>query len=215
MSAPDRELNAWASLKKTCQYRSEQDERRDIELYKSKQNNTQLKHKILPSLFAEDGDVDALEAEKEKKSHKSKARRRQKRKNEHFLKDIADTEVKPNEKNDDASAKKATLNDELRDHETSQFEGNKAKRRKKKKRNKADTESDIKKATKGGTFNNIAKNHSGMSTFVKQKQHIDKKSEVNADIKMSDRRLESYGITPNTFKRKKIKEKYRQQANKQ
>ena len=49
--------------------------------------------------------------------------------------------------------------------------------------------------------------------FDKQMQHINKKKEVNAEIKMSDRRLESYGIAPNAFKRKKIKAKYRQEAN--
>merc|ERR1711997_1253920 len=67
------------SLKKTCQYRSEQEEKADIEEYSKKKNNLSLKKKILPSLFAQDPEEN-LEAEKEKKAGKSKnARRRRKR----------------------------------------------------------------------------------------------------------------------------------------
>ena len=42
------------------------------------------------------------------------------------------------------------------------------------------------------------------------KKSADRKLEVNAEMKMSDKRLEAYGIAPNTFKRKKMKERYRQ-----
>ena len=62
LSAPDRELNAWASLKKTCQYRSDAEEQKDIKEYLSKGKNVNLKKKILPSLFKEDPeDVDELQ----------------------------------------------------------------------------------------------------------------------------------------------------------
>jgi hypothetical protein len=50
----DRELNAWCSLRKTCQYQSEMDEQNDVSVFKSKGNNFELKKKVLPSLFAED-----------------------------------------------------------------------------------------------------------------------------------------------------------------
>ena len=83
LSAPDRELNAWCSLKKTCLYRDEKDELKDIEAYKSKGNNIQLKKKVIPSLFNDDGTEEALEAEQEKKSSKSKTRRKQKRKKDY------------------------------------------------------------------------------------------------------------------------------------
>ena len=75
LSCPDRELNAWSSLKKTCQFRSEEDERHDINLYKSKGGNVVLKKKVLPSLFAQDPE-DELEAEKAKKREKSRKRKK-------------------------------------------------------------------------------------------------------------------------------------------
>ena len=43
------------------------------------------------------------------------------------------------------------------------------------------------------------------------KKPLNKKNEVNAELKMSDNRLEAYGLAPNPFKRKKIKEKYRKE----
>merc|ERR1711962_655220 len=53
LAAKDTELNAWASLRKTCQYRSEQDERKDFHVYKNKSKDANLKKKILPTLFDE------------------------------------------------------------------------------------------------------------------------------------------------------------------
>ena len=36
LGAEDRELNAWASLRKTCQYRNEEEERKDFHVYRNK-----------------------------------------------------------------------------------------------------------------------------------------------------------------------------------
>ena len=68
LSAPDRELNAWSSLKKTCSYRDDNEELRDIDSYKFKAKDVQLKRKILPSIFNEDGPEQALAAEKDKRA---------------------------------------------------------------------------------------------------------------------------------------------------
>ena len=42
------------------------------------------------------------------------------------------------------------------------------------------------------------------------KPTVPKKNEINAEMRMSDKRMEAYGISSNTFKRKKMKERYRQ-----
>ena len=36
LGAEDKELNAWASLRKTCQYRGEEEERKDFHVYRNK-----------------------------------------------------------------------------------------------------------------------------------------------------------------------------------
>lgn len=66
-------------MKKTCQYRSDKEEKADIEEYAKKKNDIELKKKMLPSLFLQNPE-ESLVAEKEKKAGKSKnARRRRKR----------------------------------------------------------------------------------------------------------------------------------------
>ncbi|CAF1027981.1 unnamed protein product [Adineta steineri] len=53
LSADDRELNAWCSLKKTSQYRSKDEEIRDQHVFKNKAKNFDKKRKILSSIYEE------------------------------------------------------------------------------------------------------------------------------------------------------------------
>merc|ERR1712086_463016 len=82
LSAPDRELNTWAGLKKTCIYQSEQQDKADFDEYAKKKNNVELKKKILPSLFAPNPEEN-LVAEQETKAGKSKNARRRRKRNQH------------------------------------------------------------------------------------------------------------------------------------
>ncbi|KAI6649347.1 Protein KRI1-like [Oopsacas minuta] len=54
LTAEDRELNQWASLKKTVQFRSQNEERRDVKKYSKKARNLSKKRRVFLSLFEED-----------------------------------------------------------------------------------------------------------------------------------------------------------------
>lgn len=58
LSADDRDLNAWCSLKKTSQYRSKDEELRDYHTYRNKAKNLEKKQKILASVYQPKNDDD-------------------------------------------------------------------------------------------------------------------------------------------------------------
>ena len=214
LSAPDRELNAWASLKKTCQFRAEQEETRDLQLYKSKGNNIELKKKMLPSLFMEETQAEeALVAEKDKKASKGKTKRRQKRKN-HSDDSNAIEDLKPEGNSAEYSeSKTARWEDGSAGTESLDVcKEAKAKRRKKNKQNKGNIVgiTEMKSDTQKSGQNKSVPFSRGEAA---SKQSTSKKLEINAELRMSDNRLESYGIAPNKFKRRKMKAKYRQMDN--
>lgn len=55
LTANDKELNRWASIKKAMQYRPDHIEKYDQIAYSKKAQNEALKRKILPSLYADEG----------------------------------------------------------------------------------------------------------------------------------------------------------------
>ncbi len=76
LAAKDKELNRWVSLKKAVQYRREEEERYDLQAYKRRATNPELKKKLLPSVYAppeaeEDGEP-ADEEDQPKKKRKKK-----------------------------------------------------------------------------------------------------------------------------------------------
>jgi len=172
LSAPDRELNAWASLKKTCQYRSEQEEKADIEEYSKKKNNVGLKKKVLPSLFAQDPEEN-LEAEREKKAGKSKNARRRRKRNQ--LKEAGDKQ-----ENVQNPAQKRKIEEVT----SGSVEEPKAKKkRNKKKKNKNNDQQQ----------NQQQESHKQKQNPSK-KEFESKKVDVNKELAMSDVRLEHYGL---------------------
>ena len=59
LTAEDRELNEWASLKKTVQFRSEGEEISDVRRYRKKGRDTKKKKRVFLSLYQEDSSKDS------------------------------------------------------------------------------------------------------------------------------------------------------------
>jgi len=64
LTAGDKELNSWCSLKKTSQYCTKNEEMNDVYLYKNKAKNMDKKRKILASVYLKDSDDDDEEEKK-------------------------------------------------------------------------------------------------------------------------------------------------------
>jgi len=222
LAAPDRELNAWASLRKTCQYRSQEEEKKDVHVFRNKAKDDNLKKKILPTLFEEtvqptvkvevsqEGGVATVGA------RQGAGRRKRKRKG----KNNNTAEVKEeNEKTSGADAaeelpapaKKSKLSNEVSENTTSQTSesimveaGSKGERKRKKKKKKTKL---IPQQTGSGSAIKVDK----ISGFFGQKgrsgNHTRATGLVAAHV--SDERLKAYGVAPGQYKRRLNKEKYR------
>ena len=60
LSAEDRELNQWASLKKTVQYRGEDEEKREVRKYSKKARDLGKKKRVFMSLYDGDSSKNAI-----------------------------------------------------------------------------------------------------------------------------------------------------------
>ncbi len=184
LSAPDRELNSWCSLKKTCQYyRDDEEEEKDVRAYVRKGKNEALKRKILPSLFEEDPEK-ALEEELEKKSAKRKKRK--------AAGETDEVDGAGEGNKEDASEEDKESTDK--------------KKKKKKKKKKAGSSGVSSNSNADAAGSPPAKKTARQSTSKSDK----KKNEVNAQVKMQDSALEAYQINANQFKRKARKLKYKE-----
>jgi len=180
LSAPDKELNAWVSLRKTCQYRSQDDERKDFHVFRNKGKDSNLKKKIMPTLF-ETPIAESTEEDSSNKASVSKKRKRNKKKK------IGASE--PSEK------KVKLASEENISATVTENNGLDKKRRKKKKKN-----------VNPNTNNSAIKIQSITNLYEKSAPQNSKTDDL---LQFSNERLKAYGVNPNQFKRKLKKEKFR------
>lgn len=82
LTADEKELNAWASLKKITRYRPEEHERNDMRAYKKRAKQKKLLQQMLPSIYREDPSEAQARTQKElklKARHDKEQRKKRKR----------------------------------------------------------------------------------------------------------------------------------------
>jgi len=189
LAAPDKELNAWVSLRKTCQYRSQEEERKDFHVFRNKAKDQNLKKKIMPTLFDESAEAaeSAVKADEGSGTGTvlapaglAKKRKRNKKK----------------KKAEEPVTKKVKVDDKQEVQPAVSEENGKKKRKNKKKKNPGQTNSGAIQIKKISGF------------FEKNKDVSGSKTNKSDDLlQFSNERLKAYGVNPNQFKRKLKKRK--------
>ena len=169
--------------------RAEEDEIKDIKEYAQKKNNVGLKKKILPSLFKEDTE-EVLQEEKDKKASKSKKRRNRKKANQNSENTGSVNQPNSNQKKKKASRPDVNPNALLGISNNKPNSENASKKRKRKKN--------------GPSGQNNQQGQNGPKRA---------KIDINAELSISDARLEHYGLNPRQFKRKMRGQKFKKPKN--
>jgi len=124
LTAPDRELNAWCSVKKMAQYRNREDEIYDVKKYAKKASNANKKYKVLPTLLKSQEEAnEALSSKKKKKKKKKKKTENNGETEEaglasrlHKLAGIKDVQVKERTEEEPSTSKKRKIRDQSCDN---------------------------------------------------------------------------------------------------
>jgi len=189
LAAPDKELNAWVSLRKTCQYRSQEEERKDFHVFRNKGKDINFKKKVMPTIFDETEKGTSTE---EKESTAGKKRKRKKKKKQQGV-----------IKEEEPAAKKVKVIENQEVNKAGENGEDKKKRRKKKKKTAQTTSGAIQIGKVSGFFDTGSKKTSKVQ-----------QSESNSDLlQFSNERLKAYGVNPGQFKRKLKKEKFKNVSN--
>jgi len=209
LSARDKELNRWCSVKKTSQYRAENEEMQDVYTFKTKKGNLDLKKKLLPSLFNENPEELLVEdqevARKKRRKNKGKDDAQEGEPQSKKMKQEGANEAEP-------AVSSPKLTKEAEPNVTESTEVNhdaktstEAKKKKKKRKNKNALVSTNDSADKLGAATEKVKVSQASKAQEKTKQDKGKKMGVkrtnetaSMDFRseMTDERLKAYGFNP-------------------
>ncbi|XP_006819512.1 protein KRI1 homolog isoform X1 [Saccoglossus kowalevskii] len=196
LGAEDKELNQWCSLKKTCQYRPEDDEWNDVKFYKKKGRNLMKKKRVLRTVYNE-----ATEEKKELKSIDKLTKKR--------------TTQEPQETNTDADHQRKKQKLDIKKRE------NKSDKQRQDVSDSKDTKEFLVSKSNPKSLTE-SKQYTKMKKILKSKQKILKVKKQHTDntklsivghrrrqrnnrrssyqVMISDQRLRAYGINPKRIK---------------
>lgn len=214
LNAREKELNAWASLKKMSQYRSEQEEGADLNVYSRKGKNQKKKLNILPSLYqpkkedTTETEVTSMSQDQDKDTLKE------------FTGDTTNTKPTQNQDSTDKvkHQKSITATATVTTEMLSKKKKNKKKKREKSeigevpvKKQKLDSSETDKEKQETTSHNDtvipspvLSKEHAKKGKNRKKKKHNEDRK-----MKMSEERLKAYGINPQKYKYMKKEELFK------
>lgn len=231
LTADDKELNKWCSLKKALQYKPEHAELNDVQMYKQKARNEALKKKVLRSLYINPEDEEETVPDQNTESTESKKRRRKKKKKQETENNVSTIETVNNEEVNETKKKvkrtaditqnKVAENPKIEKRKQSEEQSEQPSKKKRKINNiEKSTSSPIKnKSHKGendseiidSTIKNSNKQKIKEKITKKKKKMVDKTKKkgtkgnenINGDIiSLNPERLKMYGINPKKLKNK-------------
>ncbi|XP_014612314.1 PREDICTED: protein KRI1 homolog isoform X1 [Polistes canadensis] len=190
LTADDKELNKWCSLKKALQYKPEHIEQNQVKEYQRKAQNEELKRKILRSLYAPEEPEELNESEPTTEETKKK-RRRKKKNNSIASNDVMPTDTQSQDmKNNDNNSTETVINENLekeeitnssdKDEETTLINTTESKNNKKQKRKQKEhlNETESKKIKIDNTVNDeTIENNKNTQENCIEKVDIDAKAE--------------------------------------
>merc|ERR1712192_84306 len=225
LASEDRELNAWASLRKTCMYRREEEEKKDFHVYKNKAKDERLKKKLLPTLFkaeVEEAEIEDVDEKTEDAKLDEKLPTGKKKRKLITSEDGNASSLKKS-KLSETDGNSSTLDvDPIGDApvvSVSQNQGeetNPKKKKKKSKKNKGGSQgaaiqtngmaSLFAKTTPNSSSKPGSSSHKASKSFKDQMVKKSKQKKPDVGVGLSNERLKAYGVNPNKYKRDKRKE---------
>merc|ERR1712032_1355560 len=227
LASEDRELNAWASLRKTCMYRREEEEKKDFHVYKNRAKDERLKKKLLPTLYKEEVEEAKIEDVGEKTENAKSDEKLSTGKKKRKLVTSGDGDggsLKRSKLEDTDCSSSGTLDvNPIGDAPAvsiSQNQGEetnpKKKKKKKSKKNKGGSQgaaiqtngmaSLFAKTTQNSSSKAGSSSHKASKSFKDQMVIKSKQKKPDDGVGLSNERLKAYGVNPNKFKRDKRKE---------
>ncbi|XP_020390127.2 protein KRI1 homolog isoform X1 [Rhincodon typus] len=218
LAADDKELNAWCSLKKTCQFRTEKEEFHDLKIYKQKAQNLWKKQQIFKSFALHEDESQRNQATAKIKLGKN---RRDKLRKSQLLEGEGAEEVEA-----ELSAKKVRLSAENKQvFELDSDEDEDVLVPKPKNRMNVATPGEVKpsreKAEEKSPGPSIVHQKQSKGPIKKRKKFTKKNMLLTSQVQFgghsfSGQRLQAYGLNPRKLKFKQIfREKKKKEKSKQ